>query len=47
MFRAKAIGNEAEIESYLNRMYEDEWELIHVLTVGDAGKALFIHFKQV
>ena len=46
-YRVRAIGNDAEAEEYLNNMAQERWALKFAFSVGDTGRAQYVHRRVI
>ena len=46
-YRVRAIGNDAEAEGYLNNMAQEGWALKFAFSVGDTGRAQYVHRRAI
>ena len=46
-YRVRAIGNDAEAEGYLNNMAQEGWTLKFAFSVGDTGRAQYVHRRAI
>jgi hypothetical protein len=46
-YRVRAIGNDAEAEGYLNNMAQERWALKFAFSVGDTGRAQYVHRRRI
>ena len=47
VYRVRAIGNDPEAEAYLNKMAQDGWTLEYAFSVGDTGRAQYVHRRAI
>ena len=46
-YRVHTIGNDAEAEGYLNYMAQEGWTLEFAFSVGDTGRAQYVHKRAI
>ena len=46
-YRVRTIGNDAEAEDYLNHQAQDGWTLQFAFSVGDTGRAQYVHRRPI
>ena len=44
-YRVHTVGNDAEAEGYLNHMAQEGWTLEFAFSVGDTGRAQYVHLR--
>ena len=46
-YRVHTISNDAEAEGYLNDMAQERWTLEYAFSVGDTGRAQYVHRRAI